>query len=125
MNYLYDFYLAGPMSGLPEHNYPTFIRVAQKIKQRGFTVFNPAEHNFIGVPAYICLQADIDAIVNRCERIAFLPGWRKSEGANTEALVAQVCGKSAYEIEETEHDLILTSIKLAYEHLPYLREVGF
>ena len=36
-------YIAGPMSGLPDWNYPAFFAAANKLKQEGWTtVHNPA-----------------------------------------------------------------------------------
>jgi hypothetical protein len=36
-------YIAGPMSGLPEYNYPAFHAAAAMLRGKGYTVINPAE----------------------------------------------------------------------------------
>lgn len=35
-------YIAGPMSGYAEFNFPAFFRVADHYKEQGWVVFNPA-----------------------------------------------------------------------------------
>lgn len=37
-------YIAGPMSGLPEFNYPAFNRAAAVLRAQGHHVENPAEN---------------------------------------------------------------------------------
>ena len=38
-------YLAGPMRGYPEFNFPAFHAAAAKLRAEGHTVFNPAERD--------------------------------------------------------------------------------
>lgn len=40
-------YLAGPMTGLPEHNFPAFHAEAARLRGLGYHVENPAEHGVI------------------------------------------------------------------------------
>jgi hypothetical protein len=35
-------YIAGPMSGLPEFNFPAFFKKQKELEAQGWTVFNPA-----------------------------------------------------------------------------------
>ena len=49
-------YLAGPMTGLPEFNYPAFHAEAARLRQLGYHVENPAEnsasrHHLVRLPA--------------------------------------------------------------------------
>jgi len=37
------YYISGPMTGLPEHNFPAFNAAAAYYRERGFEVINPAE----------------------------------------------------------------------------------
>lgn len=46
-------YLAGPMTGYPEFNFPTFNRTAAEMRALGFAIFNPAE-NDAKYPAHTC-----------------------------------------------------------------------
>jgi hypothetical protein len=81
-------YLSGPMSGLPDLNFPVFHAAAAALRADGWTVINPAEITTDhGARWEDCLRLDIAQLVT-CEAIALLPGWEKSEGATLEAHIA-------------------------------------
>jgi len=40
-------YISGPMTGLPDHNFPAFYEAAEHLKRLGWNPVNPAE-NFGG-----------------------------------------------------------------------------
>ena len=97
-------YLSGPMTGLPEYNYPLFRRVAADLRKEGHRVYNPAEFPHKGDPkdfpirrafaaysAFICLEADT---------IVLLPGWENSRGAKAERALADNCGLDVIEWTE-------------------------
>ncbi len=75
-------YIAGPMTGLPEFNYPTFFAAEEYLRSHGAKVMNPAvlpkgfEHHEYMQIAIPMLQT--------CEVVAFLPGWQQSKGARME-----------------------------------------
>jgi hypothetical protein len=96
----YDLYLAGAMSGVILHNYPTFIHYANELRKLGYSVWNPAEFNNVEKSPQKCMKDDINAIINKCDNIAILPGnrWRSSIGVNTEINIAHVCGKKVFQI---------------------------
>lgn len=81
-------YLCGPMTGLPEWNYPAFEAAAKRLNEAGYGVFNPV-HN--GLPASAPwaehLRRDIGALVT-CTGVATLPGTDNSRGAQLELRVA-------------------------------------
>lgn len=85
-------YLAGPMTGLPDLNFPAFNAEAAMLRAKGLTVINPAEHGVVeGADWADYLRHDLAGLVS-CERIHLLPGWSKSKGANLEVLVALMLG---------------------------------
>lgn len=119
---VYDFYLAGGMRGYPELNKPLFTLVANLLRQKGFIVWSPSEHkSYLELSFGQCMTADLNAVVNQCQKIALLPHWRHSLGANIEAFAAFACGKEAMEVilNGDKMDMELISIDLSYYHLPY------
>lgn len=98
-----DIYLAGPMRGYPELNFPAFHEAARHLRGLGFSVINPAELDRTdpvaipfgmsldeGWPLY--LSRDI-RYLDRCDSIAALPGWAKSQGARVEVFIAMTRGR--------------------------------
>lgn len=85
-------YLAGPMTGLPDFNYPAFNAAAKRLRALGHEVLNPAEN-----PAPPCgtwegyMRMALRQLVE-CERIVLLPGWSESRGALIERSLAQALG---------------------------------
>ncbi len=90
---MHDFYLAGPMRGHKNGNKEELIRVANLLRKRGLTVWNPAEQNDTGKSFAECIKNDLSAIMYECEAIALLPGWLNSLGVNIEAYCGYVCAK--------------------------------
>ena len=85
-------YLAGPMSGLPDLNFPLFHAEAARLRALGHEVVNPAELNpDHTMPWAECLRRDIPGLLT-CEGIALLPGWEKSRGAVLEHHIATALG---------------------------------
>lgn len=105
-------YLAGPMRGIPNFNFPAFDYAAEKLREAGFEVFSPAErdratygaeieHNPTGDEQKVtnpactindCMSADCEWICRHAHGIALLPGWEKSTGANAELALARALG---------------------------------
>ncbi len=81
-------YIGGPMTGLPESNYPAFHAAAKDYRGRGNFVVNPAELHPKG-PLDIqkewveYMRVDIAALMT-CEILVLLPGWLASKGARLE-----------------------------------------
>lgn len=82
-------YIAGPMTGIPELNFPAFHREAAAFRARGLEVVNPAEINVDPSAGWHeCMRRDIPELVT-CDAIAMLPGWQQSKGAFLEHHIAQ------------------------------------
>lgn len=103
-------YLAGPMRGIAEFNFPAFHAAAAKLRAEGHFVFSPAEKdnerhgtdiskgNVTGCEEYAskqhgfslreALRLDLEFICNEAEGIALLPGWEHSKGAAAEHTTA-------------------------------------
>ena len=106
-------YLAGPMRGYKNFNFPAFDYAAGKLRGKGHDVFSPAERDREvygdgleqnekgdehvaasnhGFSLREALQADMDWICEFADTIALLPGWEKSTGANAEKALGDALG---------------------------------
>ena len=85
-------YIAGPMTGLPEFNYPLFNAVAKRLRELGYEVLNPAENPepACGTWAGYMRMALVQLV--QCDLIVLLPGWTESRGATLERAIAQALG---------------------------------
>lgn len=93
-------YLSGPMTGLPDLNFPAFNRAARALRREGFEVVNPAEINEdADLDWHACLRADIKALCD-CDVIVLLPGWEGSNGAHLEVHVAHRLGLSVTTLDK-------------------------
>lgn len=85
-------YIAGPMTGKPELNFPAFERAAASLRASGYEVISPHEVNpDKGMPWAACMRRDIPELC-KCDAIALLPGWEESKGARLEMSIAQALG---------------------------------
>jgi len=81
-------YVAGPMTGYPDLNFPLFQAVAADLRLLGNEVVNPAELNSDPSKGWHdCMRVDIRELVT-CDAILMLPGWEKSKGATLERHIA-------------------------------------
>ncbi|AOY93813.1 hypothetical protein BKK79_19910 [Cupriavidus sp. USMAA2-4] len=85
-------YIAGPMTGMPDLNFPAFHAAAGALRGEGYDVVNPAEINADPAAGWLeCMRKDIRELVT-CEAIYLLPGWEGSRGARLEARIAEGLG---------------------------------
>lgn len=117
-------YVAGPMTGVPQFNYPRFDTAAAQLREMGYTVVTPseldaphtraialqcetgttAEFRFMleqaGLPIETWgdfLSRDVKIVADDVDCIALLPGWQKSRGARLEAFVGILCKHTFFE----------------------------
>lgn len=115
-----NIYLAGPMRGIPEFNFPAFHAAAAKLRQEGHTVFNPAERDIErhgtdiskgnstgsleqvakehGFSLRVALGEDLEWICKHADGVALLPGWENSKGALAEKATALALGLQIMEL---------------------------
>jgi hypothetical protein len=88
-------YIAGPMSGIEEYNFPAFDMAEADLLAKGWIVINPAQMDrdigfdpLIDVADVDFLHAamvrDTNAIIHQADALAMLPGWENSKGARGE-----------------------------------------
>lgn len=112
-------YVAGPMRGIPEFNFPAFHAAAASLRARGHDVFNPAErdidtHGDIskgnltgdndqaardhGFDLRAALGDDLAFICAQADAVALLPGWENSKGAVAERATALALGLKVIDV---------------------------
>lgn len=98
-------YIAGPMTGYKDFNFPLFNKTAALLREEGWTVFNPAEKESEKVSARSMVNGDpkiaaedgfdfrevytwdVSKVIE-ADAIYMLPGWENSPGACGEHAVA-------------------------------------
>jgi len=106
-------YIAGPMTGVEDLNYPLFNLVAEALRDDGFEVVNPAElqHNRnpeateVEVTRAEYMTLDLPYVI-ACDILCLLPDWEQSRGANVELLVALSCGNEVWELVEDDESAV-------------------
>lgn len=89
-------YVAGPMTGLPDLNFPAFHRAAAQLRALGYQVVNPAEINTDPAADWLtCMRAGIKQLVD-VDAIVMLPGWERSKGATLEHAIAVGLGLQVF-----------------------------
>ena len=115
-------YISGPMTGLPDDNWPTFIYAEKYI---GGKVVNPAKpHGKILKKAktdfnwYDYMIEDVYDLV-KCKKIILLPGYSKSTGVKIEMLIGEkLLGISPKELKKVigskNYDSFIEDVKKQY-----------
>lgn len=107
-------YVAGPMTGKPQFNYPTFDEVAEYLRMEGYDVRSPAEMDDPHIREAALrspdgdfrqfdedlrrrghepetwgdfLSRDVKLIADEVDGVVLLEGWEQSRGARLEAFV--------------------------------------
>lgn len=94
-------YIAGPMSGIPDYNYPKFDAAQAYLEACDFEVLNPA-NNFgrnQSLEWDVYLKLAVKQVVD-CDLVLLLPGWETSKGARLEKHIANQLGISVSTFED-------------------------
>ena len=85
-------YISGPMTGMPELNFPAFHAEAARLTALGYEVVNPAKLNPDPETGWReRMRNDLAALLT-CDALALMDGWQKSAGAHLEMHVAHRVG---------------------------------
>ena len=100
------YYLAGPMRGCHEYNFPNFFKAEKALEKMGHVAINPARHDknlgFDEKAGEVTQQYLRDAMawdlgqVCRADGVVVLVGWRSSKGARAEVATARAIGLPVY-----------------------------
>ena len=131
-------YIAGPMRGIPQYNFPAFDEAAEALYNVGWQPVNPADldrdmgyepdefpadHDWTQVPEGFPLKTivatDIAELVG-CDAIYMLRGWGSSRGAQAELAVAMWLGLEVifqgegteFNIEPETEDILHEALRL-------------
>ncbi|MCA8331868.1 DUF4406 domain-containing protein [Burkholderia cepacia] len=98
-------YVAGPMTGHPQLNFPAFHAEAARLRALGYEVVNPAELNAdLGADWLSCMRTDIKHLVD-CDAIAMLEGWHHSRVARLEYTIALMLGHAVFRAVDIVEEL--------------------
>lgn len=116
-------YLAGPMTGIPQFNFPAFDEAASNLRMvlggDGVDVVSPAEIDDPATRAAALaskdgapgsgttsgetwgdfLSRDVKLVADEVDAVMVLPGWENSKGARLEVFVARSVGKPVYDYD--------------------------
>lgn len=93
-------YLAGPMSGVIDYNFPLFHARTEVLRDMGFEVINPAELDLEAgfdptkdkiTPEVqkAIVRRDCEALIDRADMLAVLPNYGNSKGTQAEIALAK------------------------------------
>lgn len=111
-------YVAGPMSGIDDFNFPVFNAAAAMLRHSGWTVENPAEHTLAENLEWADYMAYDLTRLGLCGAIYLLPGWSKSRGATIEKNLAAELGMDIRFDPNAEQGSDRVEI-VGYEHVTF------
>ena len=117
-------YIAGPMRGYPQFNFPMFFEAEAAINDMGIETWNPARKDLevgldptdmdgtmaeleaINFDLRKALEWDLLTILHDSDGVVLLPGWHLSSGAKTEYALARAIGLDVYLYLAHERELL-------------------
>lgn len=107
-------YLAGPMTNIPQFNFPAFEAAATALRAAGFEIISPHEQDSADVQKASwaskdgklnsdmiageswgeILARDVRIVSDHVDGVILLDGWEKSRGARLEVFVGLLTGKT-------------------------------
>ena len=107
-------YIAGPMTGYPEYNWPKFKAATKYFRDQGMKVVCPTENGSIPDVTHYqeCIKNSLRTLIE-ANAIAMLPGWLGSKGAMIEAKLAVAMGYKTYLVTEHSNKFFLNPVDLS------------
>ncbi len=112
------FYLAGPMRGHAEFNFPAFRTISRDLRNAGLTITSPHEldeasgyfwEGFTGHEDLSSYNFDLTErltedihVIGKADGVIVMQGWQSSSGARAEASFALAVGKPVYYYTEPQ-----------------------
>lgn len=115
-------YLSGPMTGIPQCNFPAFDEACAKLRAAGHVVISPHEQDSSALQAAArasldgidaiektpgeslgrTLGNDVRVIIDDVEAVVLLQCWERSRGARLEVYTALTYGRAVYYFDRCE-----------------------
>ena len=112
-------YISGPMSRVPEFNFPAFFRAEARLRAAGHDVINPASMDLQQYPDIkswpgftsgdpsacpkfnlrATLLGDLTQILAHADGVVVLPGWAGKRCAQLEVMAARRIGLPIFELD--------------------------
>jgi len=107
-------YIAGPMSGIEDWNFPAFFEAEKQLKELGYETLNPAANDGANLETAIqnaisarddgatwasYMRRDLHSLV-LSDSLCLLPNWQSSKGASLEVYVAKALGIPLYILKD-------------------------
>jgi len=114
-------YLAGPMRGIKDFNFPAFHAATKQLRAKGYDVWSPAERDIAdgfdptkdsARPMKFYMSHDLAAVCE-CDGVIVLDGWEKSQGACLEVHVARAVGIPVKDMQHQPASTYLTVLQEA------------
>jgi hypothetical protein len=97
-------YIAGPMTGKPEWNYPKFFKIERELNNLGYqNILNPASNpkDPEKTPWSEFIQDALQMVI-RSNALVFMDDWTQSRGARIEMAVARALGLPTFDEQYNE-----------------------
>lgn len=94
-------YVAGPMTGYPDFNYPAFFAAERALRNLGYDPINPARtEGREGCKTWLDFMRAALRDIADADAIATLPGWWDSRGASCEYRIGNDLGLPVFSLDE-------------------------
>lgn len=103
-------YIAGPMTGIEQFNYPAFNAAAARLRAMGYEVENPAEIDLPpGKEWHEYMRHAIPKLL-KCTMVGVLDGWTQSKGARLEIEIAERLGMPVFHVDNLQEQIAALSV---------------
>ena len=107
-------YIAGPMTGIKDWNFPAFFKAENELKELGYEVINPAHNDGETIEEALAsagsperpnhswasyMRRDLPNVL-AVDALCVLPDWQRSKGARLEVQVAEALGLPIYVLRD-------------------------
>lgn len=93
-------YISGPMTRLPNFNYPAFFTAARRLRELGHEPLNPAEQPTKHWKSRADYMRHDIKLLAQADAITLLDGWQESAGAKLEYEIAVQIELAVFDLDK-------------------------